>query len=422
MALPHSIHGVGLLLVLVLALGACTPSYVRHTARVQALAEAEQYPEALRELDAEAGRESLDRLLVVADRGALLHRAGEWEQSTRALQEAAELADERETVRLSEELFGRAPWRMGTLERQALHTLNALNFLLLGRPEEAAVEARLTDALHLRQHLEARHRTELEQSLALVAFDEDFRAYLERLAFGLYVSALAHELAGNEESAFIDYLDAWRVTRLAPPGAPSQLTHLPPKLVAEARRLARPELPELKRLLADSTVPATPEAGELVVFVEAGRIPERCLLSRGGTQVWSVCARSWSHEKARVEVAGQSQTAETVTSLENLLLRRGALGALADTERAPSVAVNLGTVVSWLLVPPVGAALVIRRVAEVNNRMAQGWLSLPAEFQVVRLSVPKGRQVVRIRTGAREQVREVDISSGRPAVLVVQLE
>ncbi|WP_164009472.1 hypothetical protein [Pyxidicoccus trucidator] len=420
MAAPRSIRCVGLLLVL--ALGACTPSYVRHTARVRALAEAEQYPEALRELDAEAGRESLDRLLVVADQGALLHRAGEWEQSSRALREAAALADERETVRLSQELFGSAPWRMGTLERQALHTLNALNFLQLGRPEEAAVEARLTDALHLRQHLEAQHRTELERNLALVPFDEDFRAYLERLAFGLYVSALAHELAGNEASAFIDYLEAWRVTRLAPPGAPSHLTHLLPKLVAEARRLERPELPELERLHAGPLAPATQDEGELVVFVEAGRIPERCVLTRGGTQVWSVCARSWSHAKARVAVAGQEQVAETVTSLENLLLRRGALGALADTERAPSVAVNLGTLVSYLLIPPVGAALVIRRVGEVNNRMEQGWLSLPAEFQVARLSLPKGRQAVRIRAGAREQVREVDIAPGRPAVVVVQLD
>ncbi|WP_163998057.1 hypothetical protein [Pyxidicoccus caerfyrddinensis] len=420
MVVPRSIRCVGLLLVL--ALGACTPSYVRHTARVQALAEAEQYPEALRELDAEAGRESLDPLLVVADRGALLHRAGEWEQSARALQEAAELADERETVRLSEELFGSAPWRMGTLERQALHTLNALNFLQLGRPEEAAVEARLTDALHLRQHLEARHRTELERNLALVPFDEDFRAYLERLAFGLYVSALALELSGNEASAFIDYLDAWRVTRLAPPGAPSHLAHLTPKLVAEARRLARPELPELEQAHPEPVSPAAPDEGELVVFVEAGRIPERCVVPMGETSVWSVCARSWSHVKARVEVAGQSQEAETVTSLENLLLRRGALGALTDTERAPSLAVNLGTAVSWLLIPPVGGALVIRRVSEVNNRMAQGWLSLPAEFQVVRLPVPKGRQVVRVRTATREQVREVDISPGRPAVLVVQME
>jgi hypothetical protein len=193
---------------------------VRHTAQVRALAEAERYPEALQELDAAAGREPLDRLLVLTDRGALLHRAGAWEQSTRALREAAQLADERETVRLSEDLFGSAPWRMGTLERQALHTLNALNALQSRRLEEAAVEARLTDGLRLRQHLETRHRRKLEQNLTLVPFDEDFRAYLERPAIGLYVSGLAHELAGNEDSAFIDYLEAWRVTRLAPPGAP----------------------------------------------------------------------------------------------------------------------------------------------------------------------------------------------------------
>ncbi|RKG69159.1 hypothetical protein [Corallococcus terminator] len=405
-----------------LALGACSPSYVQRTAQVRVLTESARYTEARQELAAEAERSSLDALLVAVDQGALLHRAGDWEQSARVLNEAAALADARETVSLSQELFGSAPWRMGTLERQTLHVLNALNQLQLGRPEGAAVEARLTNALHLRHHLEARHRTELERSLALVPFDEDFRAYLERLSIGLYVSALAHELAGNEDSAFIDYLEAWRITRMAPPGAPSSLTHLLPRLVAEARRLGRPELPELEPLLPGPGEQVGPDQGELVVFVEAGRIPERCQVPRAGTQVWSVCTRSWSHAKARAEVAGRSQVAETVTSMENLLLRRGALGAMADTERAPSLAVNLGAAASYVLVPPLGAALIIRRVVEVNTRMEQGWLSLPAEFQVARLSLPQGRQTVTLHAGNKEQVHEVDIVPGRPQVLVVQME
>ncbi|XXF80002.1 hypothetical protein P2318_09690 [Myxococcaceae bacterium GXIMD 01537] len=409
-------------LVLLLAACACTPSHVLHTARVRTLAESGRYTEALSELDAEAARASLDPLLVAVDRGALLHRAGDWERSAQTLREAAELADARETVRLSEELLGSPPWRMGTLERQSLHVLNALNYLALSRPDDAAVEARLTNALHLRQHLEARHRTELERNLALVPFDEDFRAYLERLVLGLYVSALAHELAGNEDSAFIDYLEAWRITRLAPPGAPTHLTHLLPKLVLEARRLGRPELPELERLLPAPVDPVPAEQGELVVFIEAGRIPERCVLGRNGAREWSVCARGWSHAKARVEVDGHSQAAETVTSLENLLLRRGSLGAIEDTERAPSIAVNLGTAVSYFLLPPVGATLLIRRVVETNNRMEQGWLSLPAEFQVARLRLPRGARVVRIQTGTGEQVYEVDITPGRPTVLIAQME
>nr|WP_233595791.1 MULTISPECIES: hypothetical protein [Corallococcus] len=159
-----------------MALGACSPSHVQRTAQVRVLADSARYSEARKELAAEAERSSLDALLVAVDQGALLHRAGDWEQSARVLNEAAALADARETVSLSQEFFGSAPWRMGTLERQTLHALNALNQLQLARPEEAAVEARLTNALHLRQHLEARHRTELERSLALVPFDEDFRA------------------------------------------------------------------------------------------------------------------------------------------------------------------------------------------------------------------------------------------------------
>lgn len=420
---PH-VPSVCLGLSLFALLTACTPSYVLHTAQVRTLAEAGQYTEALKELDAEASRASLDALLVSADQGGLLHRAGAWEASSRALNEAAALADARETVRLSEELFGSAPWRMGTLERQALHTLNALNYLQLGRPEQATVEARLTNALHLRQHLEKVHRARFEQHLRLVPFDEDFRAYLERSAIGLYVSGLAHELAGNEESAFLDYLEAWRVTRSAPPGAPSHLKHLEPKLLAESRRLERVERSELERLLPGVEARETgPEDshGELVVIVEAGRIPQRCVLPNNMESVWSVCARDWSHARAAVEVGGHTWPFETVTSLENLLLRRGGLGVLSDTERAPSIAVNTGLVASYLLLPPVAGVLLSRRVIEVGTRMEQGWLSLPAEFQVARVSLPKGRHAVRIQLGSSEQVREVDVVPRRPQVLVVPM-
>ena len=123
-----------------------------------------------------------------------------------------------------------------------------------------------------------------------------------------------------------------------------------------------------------------------------------------------------------IELAGSKTQAETVTSLEDILLRRGYLGALTDTERVPSLWVNTALVGSYFLLPPVGGVLLIRRAVEVNNRMAQGWLSLPAEFQVSRLGAPAGRQQVWVRAGGKEQVFDVEIRAGRLTVLVVQTD
>lgn len=404
----------------------CSAHYVDYTAPERALAETGQPDEALKALSAKAEEAELDPLLVAVDRGGILHRAGRYRESAGVLNEAARLADERETVSLSEELFGRAPWRMGTLERQALHAINALNYLQLGEPDEAVVEARLTDSLHLQARIEAHHREAFERSIHFAGFDETVRVYLERLVIGRYISGLAHELAGNEDSAFIDYYDALLISRQAPPGAPAHVAHVIPWLLREGERLQRPELSQLRAWYPEAK-PAEPAEGELVVIIEAGRIPERVIEKVGDYGYWTVGAREWSRARARVEIASQDggearvHVAETVTSLENLLLRRGGLGALTDTERSESLAVNTGVFFTYLLLPPVGATLLIKRVYESTIRMGQGWLTLPAEFQVVRRALTPGRQNITVRLGEARWSGEVRIESGKPTVVVVPL-
>ncbi|AKQ66065.1 putative lipoprotein [Myxococcus hansupus] len=390
---------------------------------MRVLADVGQYDAALTELDSVAAREELDPLLVAVDRGGLLHRAGAWDASSRVWVRAAELADDHERVRLSEEFTGNIPWRMGSLERQTLHTLNALNYLQLGRPEDAAVEARLTNALTLQRHLEERHQIQMERHLHAIHFDEELRPYLVQSAIGLYVSGLAHELAGNEASAFIDYLAAWSITRSAPPGAPSRLTHLEPWLLSEARRLGRPELEALERAIPVPAASAREgESGALVVVVEAGKLPERCVIEDAKeARVWNVCPRPWRRGQARVETASGSWDTETVTSLENILLRRGSLGVSVDTTRKPNLWARAGALSLFVLMPPLGGYLLARSAVEHGTQMEQGWLSLPAEFQVARLSLPPGRHTVRVRRSGQEETREVDIVSGHPRVLVVPM-
>ncbi|MFW6010394.1 MAG: hypothetical protein ACOC9H_00605, partial [Gemmatimonadota bacterium] len=90
-----------------------------------------------------------DDLLRAQYEGLVLHYAGEWEASNEALQRAAAIAEERYTKSISKALLSAItsdrvlPYDPPLTERLFLHYYGALNYLRLGDPEEAAVEARL---------------------------------------------------------------------------------------------------------------------------------------------------------------------------------------------------------------------------------------------------------------------------------------
>ena len=201
------------------------------------------------------------------------------------------------------------------------------------------------------------------------------------------------------------------------------MKHLEPWLLAQARRLGRPELEELERDIQTPEVPVLGDgAGELVVVVETGKLPRRCIIERAEDQrVVSACPRPWVRGQARIEVGDTGWETETVTSLENLLLRRGNVGALLDSTRQANLWARVGSLSLFVLVPPLGAYLLTRSSIEHGTQIQQGWLSLPAEFQVARIPLPSGRQTVRVLRSGTELTREVDISARRLHVLVVPM-
>lgn len=89
-----------------------------------------------------------DELLRLQFEGALAHYAGEYRRSNEALQRAAELTEDRYTKRVSRALLSMITgdralaYVPSTSERMLLHYYGALNYLALGEPAEAAVEAR----------------------------------------------------------------------------------------------------------------------------------------------------------------------------------------------------------------------------------------------------------------------------------------
>lgn len=89
-----------------------------------------------------------DELLVLMDRGLVLHHIGRYAESTKSLLKAAELIDSQEMIRAGEQLGSLVTTEWLTSykgeysERLWVHTYLMMNYLLLGQFDSAYVEAR----------------------------------------------------------------------------------------------------------------------------------------------------------------------------------------------------------------------------------------------------------------------------------------
>lgn len=89
-----------------------------------------------------------DELLRLQHRGLVAHYAGRWRESADCLERALVLAEDRYTRSVSKALLSLVtsdrvlPYRPPRPERLLLHYYGALNYLRMGEPDEAAVEAR----------------------------------------------------------------------------------------------------------------------------------------------------------------------------------------------------------------------------------------------------------------------------------------
>ncbi|MBU0673415.1 MAG: hypothetical protein KJ950_02075 [Proteobacteria bacterium] len=188
-----------------------------------------------------------NELLYYMEKGVFLHGLGEYQASTDTLLKASRLMAELETISLSRQtaavvssdLITKYPGEY--CERLWVHTLLMMNYLLLSREDEALVEAKQ----------------------ALKVFDL-YPEALKKDYFSRALIALCYENLGEDNDAFIEYRKLMRI--------------LPtPRLIARdlyrlGSRLGRlDELKDIADLLPQK--PTTDPASELVIFLNAGRIP-----------------------------------------------------------------------------------------------------------------------------------------------------
>lgn len=237
-----------------------------------------------------------DELLRLQFEGALAHYAGDHRRSNEALQRAAELTEDRYTKRVSRAILSMITgdralaYVPSTSERLLLHYYGALNYLALGEPAEAAVEARRL--AYFLERLDADAGDELQPERSL------------RRSLGLFAGAVF--LAAGERN------DASVALRRA--GFRESLDTDAPRRAVE-------------------------RSGELIVLVERGAVAHRAARSLN-LLVWPDEMRRLRAAEAAGEAGGQDSAAATA-----LTIARRALAGGVEESRA---------VGPWTRRPPLG--------------------------------------------------------------------
>jgi uncharacterized protein len=396
------------LLVVAALLTGCAGDYVARTRDVRRAYEAERYPDALHQLEAQArAGHDRDRLLVLMDRGMLLHAAGQFAQSSAALSEAERLADRLEGISLSEEaatLIGNErerAYRGEDFERLMINVLQALNYAQLDQGEEALVEVRRVN----------------ERLRKMVV--EEKKPY-QQLAVARYLGGVLYEDQKEWDSAFIDYYKAYELN--------PELGHLGGALLRLARRTQRvDQYQQLRQRFPEvDDAPLNSGEGEVVVVIEAGLSPQKESTrrgQRGELVVVPIYRDRGALGRATVEVGAARQSAVPITSIAQVARvhledRIGRMLAknLAATAVKAGIAAGAGSVTNSREV----GLLAFYLLTLANEADLRSWLSLPAELQLARVRLPAGEHEVAVTFRGRTTLHPVEIRPGGIAVLSVR--
>ncbi|MDT8437242.1 MAG: hypothetical protein RRA92_10865, partial [Gemmatimonadota bacterium] len=205
-----------------------------------------------------------DDLLRTLQRAAVLRHAGRYDDSNRLLQEAELEIEDRYTKSLSKAALSLITndrvlaWRPSRVERMLLHCYGALNYLALGDPDEAAVEARRLSGL-----LEAEEVEAFTDGVEPAGAERELRRAMRAIA------ALVFEAAGEWNDASV----AWRNAGPAFAGLGAGIPGAGGAAGFGTADLAGPAPTGTARPF--DARPPPPDSGEIVVVAESGFLPHR---------------------------------------------------------------------------------------------------------------------------------------------------
>ncbi|NLF17717.1 MAG: hypothetical protein GX595_10735 [Lentisphaerae bacterium] len=407
-----------------------------------------------------AGRiESADRVLYLAERGRLQQVQGnhqgsivDYREAIAAVAAAEQAADV--TVRGAGAQLGAVvvndnvlPYRAASYERVLLHHLQALNYLMAGDTQAAAVEVRRAE-FEQRQALD-RHGREIAEARAEASRNRlDLGQAEQRLnqayagldevagkvknsfqnAATFFVSGVIYELVGQPNDAYIDYKKALEIM----PGNAV--------LQQDVLRLARvtgitDDIESLRARHPTADLPPVPAgSGSLVVLVDDEFVPQKqsfkipLPIISAGRYVGMVALAFPFYESAwhaptpyAVEINGSRRGAtEVVCStralaaralrerLPAMLLRQGARAA-AKGIMAKELTDNFGPAAAF-------ATTILNYATEQAD--LRSWSSLPDNVQIARHVVAAGSARVALSHGSGPRVTvTVPVTDGGVTIL-----
>lgn len=395
--------------LLLVAVSGCASDYVARTRSARTAYERSDFKAALASLDdAEKDAPENDRLLLLLDRGMYQHAAGDWEGSIKTLGEADRLAAQLDVVSVSEEAAialsneRHRHYRGEDFERLMIAVLQAINYAKLGKDEDALVEVRRVN----------------ERLQVMIA---EGRPY-QQLAVARYLGGALWEDQGELDSAIIDYQKAFELE--------PNLGALAEPLLRLAKKTGRDDLYQrLKQTFPTlSDEPLGPDEGEVLVIIEAGKAPEKeseRKRSPGQMElvVVPVFRDRWGGGPSVVEHGDQRQVAVRVTDLERVAKihlddRIGRMIAQQVAGNVVKAGIALGA--AALTRSDEVGLLTFFLLSLGNDADLRSWLSLPAEFQMARFRLPKGKQKLRVSSGGRTTEHEVEVRAGRVDFVVLR--
>lgn len=366
------------------------------------------YPESAQEhFKPLANEESRDQLVYLLDYATALQVAGHYEESARAFLKAEELADQLDyhsvtkvatSLVLSEEMV---QYKGEDFEKVLINTMNAMNYLALGRLDDALVEARRVNEKLTKLRIDG--RPEYVQS-----------------PLALYLSAMIWESDKKFDDAYIAYHDAYKA---APEYQP-----LREDLIRSAIRARRTEdLAKWKKQFPEVQIKPEwkdPKYGEIVAINMSGwsarkkprpenfRIPYFVSVTRGFPD-WGFTASRLLGDSTKKEMYGAhgvpiySVDAAAIKAFEadyaRLVASRVAgvatKAVVADQLRQQDKALGQ---IAWLIM-------------NLSDRAdLRQWSTLPYGFSIARVMVRKGEYRVQLRAG------DIENAAGESALSAIE--
>lgn len=364
---------------LALLISSCA-SYQKKVGEARGMVQAGKYSEAADKLAPLAKTENGDQLVYLFDYGTVLQITGRYQESIQYFSLAdrlSDVVDYHSISRVTGSLLlneGMVQYKGDDYEKVLINAFLAMNYLMLGKSEDALVETR-----------------RLNQKLYKYKFEAK-RNY-EQNPFAFYMAAMIWENDRNWDNAYIDYNNTY--------GVAPNFPYLREDLIRAAIVAQRDdEVSKWKKAFPEVKVRPTwrdPRFGEIVFIYQQGWGPRK-FPNPQYTKVPKLYPVHSRTQRAKMTVEGIGvENTQTIFSVQDVAIKT------LDDEYAELIAKRLAGVAT--------KAVVSDQIRQKNKLLGElawlgmnladqadlrQWSTLPETFQIARKIVPVGDHVITV--------------------------